>query len=177
MRRRKSASNVLGHEGAAMTPRKAQATQQQVADGQSTIPPPRPSEVRRKAVNPHSADPLEHALVSRPVWDSREPDPGVHELLYRFAVGDELGALAAAETTLDGRKVPALTVSYDVLDEIEIDHNTAHVLACVDGMTPLSRVVENCGLGRVEALRTMCELIERRLVVLRSPKSDIPASR
>jgi hypothetical protein len=44
------------------------------------------------------------------------------------------------------------------------------VLACVDGMTTLSCVVENCGLGRVEALRTLCELVERRLVVLRSPR-------
>jgi hypothetical protein len=152
-----------------MNPRKAQATQAKV-DGQSTIPPPRPSGTRRRMLAPASVDPLESALLGRPVWDSRDPDPAVHELLYRFAVGDELGALAAAETLLDGQRVPALTVSYDVLDEIEIDQETAHVLACVDGMTTLSCVVENCGLGRVEALRTLCELVERRLVVLRSPR-------
>jgi hypothetical protein len=141
-------------------------------DQRPTIPPPakRPSGMRRKAHDLSSLDPLEEALLSRPLWDSREPEPAVHELLYRFAVGDEAGAIAAAELLLDGRRVPALTVSLDVLDELELDHRAALILAQVDGTTPLSEVlIESC-LERGDALRTLCELVERRILVLRAPK-------
>lgn len=141
-------------------------------DQRPTIPPPalRPSGLRRKAAVLPSLDPLEEALLSRPLWDSREPEPVVHEILYRFAVGDEVGAIAAAELLLDGRRAPALTVSFDVLDELELDHRAALVLAQVDGTTPLSRVLDDSGLCRGDAIRTLCELVERRILVLRAPK-------
>jgi hypothetical protein len=141
-------------------------------DQRPTIPPPpkRPSGLRRKAAVLPSLDPLEEALLSRPVWDSREPEPVVHEILYRFAMGDEVGAIAAADLLLDGRRAPALTVSLDVLDELELDHRAALVLAYVDGTTPLSRVVRDSGLERGDAVRTVCELVERRILVLRAPK-------
>jgi hypothetical protein len=141
-------------------------------DQRPTIPPPalRPSGLRRKASVACSLDPLEEALLSRPLWDSREPEPAVHELLYRFAVGDEVGAIAAAELLLDGRRVPALTVSRDVLDELELDHRAALVLAQVDGATPLSRVLRDSCLDRGDALRTVCELVERHILMLRDPK-------
>lgn len=141
------------------------------ADTRPTIPPPgrRPSGMRRKASLAPAVDALEEALLSRPVWDSREPEPCVHEILYRFAIGDEVGAVAAAELLLDGRRVPALTVSTDVLDEIELDHRAVLVLAHVDGATPLSGVIASCGLSRPEAIRTWCELVERRIAVLRPP--------
>ncbi|HEY6462380.1 MAG TPA: hypothetical protein VIY73_19565 [Polyangiaceae bacterium] len=115
-------------------------------------------------------DPLEEALLSRPLWDSREPEPAVHEILYRFTVGDEVGAIAAAGLLLDGRRVPALTVSLDVLDELPLDHRAALVLAQVDGTTPLSRVLEDSCLERGTALRTLCELVERHILVLRQPR-------
>jgi hypothetical protein len=127
----------------------------------------RPSGVRHKAVLAPATDPLEEALITRPLWDSREPEPAVHELLYRFAVGDEVGALAAAEQLLDGQRVPALTVSWDVLDEIPVEYHAALVLARVDGATRLSRVLGECGLSPAEALRTFCELVERRILTLR----------
>jgi hypothetical protein len=141
-------------------------------DQRPTIPPPpmRPSGLRRKAAVLSSLDPLEEALLSRPLWDSREPEPVVHEILYRFTVGDEVGAIAAADLLLDGRSAPALTVSLDVLDELELDHRAALVLARVDGTTPLSRVLCDTGLGRGDAIRTVCELVERRILVLRAPK-------
>jgi hypothetical protein len=124
--------------------------------------------VRPKAPEASSPDPLEEALLSRPLWDSREPEPAVHEILYRFAMGDEVGAIAAADLLLEGRRVPALTVSLDVLDELELDHRAALVLAHVDGTTDLSGVLRCCCLGRGEALRTVCDLVERRILVLRS---------
>jgi len=132
-------------------------------------PPPRPSGVRRKAQpGPSRLDPLESALLARPLWDSREPEPAIHELLYRFAVGDEVGAIAAADLLLDGRRVPALTVSLAVLDELELDHRADMVLAHADGATPLSQVLAACGLDRAAALRTLCDLVERRILVLRN---------
>lgn len=91
----------------------------------------------------------------------------MHEILYRFSVGDEAGAIAAGDILLDGRRAPALTVTYDVLDELELDQLAAMILAKVDGTTSLSRVLRDCGLDRAAALRTLCDLVERRIVVLR----------
>jgi hypothetical protein len=113
-------------------------------------------------------DPLEEALIARPLWDSREPEPAIHEILYRFSVGDAVGAIAAADLLLDGRRAPALTVSVDVLDELDLDHRAAVFLANVDGTTPLSRVLVDSGLDLDQGVRTVCELVERRIIVLRS---------
>jgi hypothetical protein len=141
-------------------------------DPRPTNRPPavRPSGMRRKAPPFTSLDPLEEALLSRPLWDSREPEPTVHEVLYRFMMGDQVGAIAAADLLLDGRRVPALTVSIDVLDEIDLDYRAALVLAHVDNATSLSGVLASSGLTHGEALRTVCELVERRIVVLRPPR-------
>ncbi len=141
-------------------------------DQRPTVPPPprRPSGLRRKARPVVALDPLEEALLARPLWDSREPEPAVHEILYRFAVGDEVGAVAATRVLLDGRRAPALTVSFDVLDELVLDYRATLFLSYVDGTTTLSWIIERCGLGPTDAVRTMCELVERRIIVLRSPR-------
>jgi hypothetical protein len=131
------------------------------------VPPRRPSGIQMKAPLPSRSDPLEGALLTRPVWDSRRPEPAIHEILYRLSVGDDAGAIAAADALLEGKRVPALTVSADVLDELELDGAAAQLLAHVDGLTPLSRVLYACHLERACALRTLCDLVERRIVVLR----------
>ena len=138
-------------------------------DQRPTVPPPprRPSGLRRKARPVLALDPLEEALLARPLWDSREPEPAVHEILYRFSVGDEVAAVAAARVLLDGRSVPALTVSFDVLDELVLDYRATLLLAHVDGTTPLSWILDASGLGSRDAVRTLCELVERRIIVLR----------
>jgi hypothetical protein len=117
-----------------------------------------------------SLDPLEEALLARPLWDSREPEPAIHEILYRFSVGDEVGAVAAAKLLLDGRSAPALTVSFDVLDELVLDYRATLLLARMDGTTSLSGVLDDCGLDTSDAVRTVCELVERRIIVLRPPR-------
>ena len=141
-------------------------------DQRPTVPPPpaRPSGLRRRARPQASLDPLEEALLSRPVWDSREPEPAIHEILYRLEMGDEAGAVAAVGVLLDGRLVPALTVSFDVQGELQLDPRAVVFLARVDGATPLSRVLRDCGLGDVWGVRTLCDLVERRLLVLRAPR-------
>jgi hypothetical protein len=85
-------------------------------------------------------------------------------------MGDEAGAVAAARLLLDGRRAPALTVSLDVLDELALDHRAAVFLAGVDGTTPLSGLLRTCGLESAEAVRTVCELVERHIIVLREPR-------
>jgi len=79
-----------------------------------------------------------------------------------------VGLVAAAELLLDGRRAPALTVSLDVLDELDLDHRAAVLLGQVDGTTPLSQLLRDCGLEMAQAVRTLCELVERRIIVLRS---------
>ncbi len=115
-----------------------------------------------------AVDPLELALLARPSCALREPDPGVRDILRRLAAGDEAGAMAAANRLTASRPVPAVTVSFDVLDEIELDDCAALVLAHIDGRTELSRVLNGCELPLAEGLRTLCALIERRIVVLRA---------
>jgi hypothetical protein len=147
-------------------------------DSRPTLPPPRrASGVLRKAHPARALDPLEEALLSRPLWDSRDPEPAVHEILYRFSLGDEVGAVAAADLLLDGRRAPALTVSLDVLDELNIDPRAALVLSYMDDVTPLSRVITDCGLARGDAVRTVCELVERRIIVLRTLPAATAAAR
>jgi hypothetical protein len=139
-------------------------------DERPTSRPPPPSGLRRKARAVAVLDPLEQAFLARPLWDSREPEPAIHEILYRFSVGDAAGAVAAAQLLLDGRRAPAFTVSMDVLDELELDHPAVVFLAKVDGTTPLSRVLQDCGLEMCDGLRTVCELVERRIIVLRASR-------
>jgi hypothetical protein len=40
----------------------------------------------------------------------------------------------------------------------------------VDATTPLSRVLAASRLPRGDAIRTMCDLVERHILVLRAPK-------
>jgi hypothetical protein len=79
-----------------------------------------------------------------------------------------VGAVAAADLLLDGRRAPALTVSLDVLDELDLDHSAAVFLGQVDGTTPLSQMLRECGLDCEQAVRTLCELVERHIIVLRA---------
>ncbi len=145
-------------------------------DERPTVPPPpmlgarRPSGMRRKARPLEPLDALEEALLARPLWDSREPEPAIHEILYRLEMGDEVGAVASVGLLLDGRRVPAFTVSLDILDELSLDHRAVLFLGHVDGTTPLSRVMAQCGLEPVDALRTLCDLVERRIILLRAPR-------
>jgi hypothetical protein len=118
---------------------------------------------------PH-VDPLEEALLARCPCSSRTPDAGVRALLRTFASSGEcsdIGEISDAELAASGRLVPRLTVSPDVLDELELDRCAALVLSHIDGRAGLSQVLNRCGLPRTASLRTLCVLIERHIVVIR----------
>jgi hypothetical protein len=131
----------------------------------------RPSPDDRDRAQPRtSLDPLEEALLARCPCSSRTPDAGQRALLRTFASsaeGNDLGAVSDTELAAWGRLVPRVTVSPDVLDELELDHCAALVLAHIDGRAGLSQVLDTCGLPLTAALRTLCVLVERHIVVIR----------
>jgi hypothetical protein len=141
---------------------------QHAGDG---IPYP-PSGTRRTtsaSYNPgaHAVDPIEEALLARSPWVFSEPDGAVRELLERLAVGDEEGAIATVRLIAAEHPLLVATVSADVLDEIELDRCAALFLAHIDGRAELSRVLVTCPLAEADCVRTLCELIDRRIVALR----------
>jgi hypothetical protein len=91
----------------------------------------------------------------------------VRELLERLALGDEEGAIATVRRMAAEHPLLVATVSADVLDEIELDRCAALFLAHIDGRAELSRVLVTCPLAEVDCVRTLCELIDRRIVALR----------
>jgi hypothetical protein len=141
-------------------------------DDRPTTPPP--ATATRSGILPKndSAPTLEGFEEPRPLcplWDSREPEPAVHEILYRFALGDWAGAIAAADLLLEGRRVPALCLPLDFLQELEVelDYKAYLLLAQVDGKTPLSEVLAHSFLSYGDALHTFCSLVEQRIILLR----------
>jgi hypothetical protein len=112
-------------------------------------------------------DPVEEALLSRTPCGFSETNLAVREARQRLAFGDEAGATAALRLIAAGHPILVTTVSADVLDEIELDRCAALFLAHIDGRADLSRVLSACPLSEVECVRTLCELIERRIVAIR----------
>lgn len=91
----------------------------------------------------------------------------VDELLYRFAVGDREGAVAAAGVILDRSHVPLLLAAGSELADAMLDARARWLLPFIDGLTPLALVLDHCGLPRADALEAFCELLERGIVALR----------
>ena len=65
---------------------------------------------------------------------------------------------------------PRRRVGEIVLDELVLDTRATLFLSFVDGATPLSWILGACGLDSGSAMRTLCELVERRILVLRPPR-------
>jgi len=142
------------------------------SDRTGGVPPDPPSGTQPTASAPRRAagrpvDPVEEALLARGPWGVSSTDLGVRDARQRLAFGDEEGATAALRLIAAGHPVLVTTVSPDVLDEIELDRCAALFLAHIDGRADLSRVLGACPLSPVECVRTLCELIERRIVEIR----------
>ena len=101
------------------------------------------------------------------VKDVRDELAPLHELLYRFEVGDHKGALAAAETLLDRSLVPTILVPTELLPAMALDPRAALLVTCVDGTTSLESVLEASTLPMLDGLRALCELLDRGVVALR----------
>jgi hypothetical protein len=91
----------------------------------------------------------------------------VDELLYRFSVGDTAGAVDAALELLDEDPIPIVAVPADVMSEMVLEHHASYLLSFVDGQAPLDEIIKATGLPLVEALRAVCELIDKAVIALR----------
>jgi hypothetical protein len=139
-------------------------------DSEYTPYPPsgtQPTAYKSYRAGAHSIDPVEEALLVRTPWGFSESDLAVRDARRRLDLGDQAGAIAAVRLVAAGRPVPVATVSADVLDELELDRCAALFLAHIDGRADLSRVMGACPLTEVDCVRTLCELISRRIVALR----------
>ena len=106
------------------------------------IPPERPSGVRTKAapvLDRHERPTLPPPGKSE---KSARVDAPLHELLYRFHVGDHKGALAAASELLDRTLVPVVIVPRAFRRTMPFDHHEAAVLSAVDDTRTLEEVIE-----------------------------------
>jgi hypothetical protein len=91
----------------------------------------------------------------------------VDEILYRFSVGDLTGALAAAESLLDGRCVPVVIVSEVLISAMRLEHEEQFVLPFVDGHSSLEDILRASGLPMLDSLRAISVLLEKNVISLR----------
>ena len=90
----------------------------------------------------------------------------VDELLYRMAMGDSSGALDAAQDLFDARYVPVLVLPPLGSSDIRLGYREQLLLTLIDGNAPLSEVLEGSGLELLDALRALCELLEKDVVTV-----------
>ncbi len=120
-----------------------------------------------------SVDGARSAESDRPTWRPSEVrkralvDVPLDELLYRFAMGDREGAVHAAETVLAASQVPAIRDPRRAAGDGDLDACARWLIPFVVGVTPLDRVRAESGLPLPVALQAFCELLERKIVVLR----------
>jgi hypothetical protein len=90
----------------------------------------------------------------------------VDELLYRMAMGDSAGALDAAQALFDARYVPVLILPPLGLGESTLGYREELLLSLVDGKASLPEVIDGSGLEMLDALRALCELIEKDVIAV-----------
>lgn len=120
-------------------------------------------------------------------------DTPLHDLKDRFAIGDFSGALEVAEKILaespDDVEVQTLAQKCrDVLSDmytsrivsmdrplhvlmgtdqirwLSLDHRAGFLLAMIDGVTTVDELLDVSGMSRFEALRLICDLLEKNVV-------------
>jgi hypothetical protein len=125
----------------------------------------------------------------------RMGDDPIEEMRECFSSGDYAGALAMTDRVLAAQPDHALARAFrtDCLAALEdvfafrlgsldrvpvvvtppadtegspVDHRTGFLLHLIDGSTTLEAIVDVCGMPRTDALRILCELVQRGTVVL-----------
>jgi len=112
-----------------------------------------------------STDPRDRP-TARPSGHAVSELAPLHELLYKFEVGDHLGALATAEALLDAHLVPTALHAFEPPETL--DPTALLLLTFVDGRTTLERVLDASEIPMLDALRALCDLVEWGVVALRS---------
>lgn len=117
------------------------------------------------------------------------------EMRDRFAMGDFSGALAMAEEILGhapGQKEatslaekcrevlfdmygsrltnldepPRLLMTADQLRWLSLDHRAGFLLSMVDGQSTLEEILDVSGMSRLDAMRILCELLDRKVITI-----------
>lgn len=120
------------------------------------------------------------------------------EMADRFALGDFSGSLTIAELILGTRADdpaaakyasacrekleqlyvsrlgsfaarPKLTVADTNVRWLGLDHRAGFLLSRVDGDSTVEEIVDTSGMPRLEALRTLCDLLDLRAIALSAP--------
>lgn len=118
------------------------------------------------------------------------------EMRERLTLGDFAGALELAERLVgeapgddeamrtarecretltelyEGRlgsldRVPFVVVARDELRFLSLDHRAGFLLSHIDGVSPLDSILDVSGMPRLDALRILVELVQKRVVSLR----------
>jgi len=156
-----------------MIPKAARAARaQSTATGRAPIRTAPPSGVRDVASASSTRPP---ASRGRFTWFSKiglqgAPPPEVatliHDLLDRFEAGDYRGALAASDTLLEPGHIVVPVAFFGQAGARDLDARALHILQLTIARPTLEELVETSGLPLLEALRTVCELLERGLLGL-----------
>jgi len=122
-------------------------------------------------------------------------DPAA-EMRERFSLGDYTGALEMSElilaeepgnleaaecgescrTVLEGmfaaklgplNRVPMVVVPRTQMRWLSIDHRAGFILSLVDGSSSVDMILDVCGMPKLDALRILHELVQRKIVAFR----------
>lgn len=64
-------------------------------------------------------------------------------------------------------RVPYVVVARDELRFLALDHRAGFLLSHIDGVSPLDSILDVSGMPRLDALRILVELVQKRVVSLR----------
>lgn len=155
-------------------------------------PPAAPTEASPTGTDGSALDLVEQARPSSLHADHAQ------EMADRFALGDFSGALVVAELILGQRPSdpaaaryaqasrekleqlygsrlgslqarPRVVVAEANIRWLGLDHRAGFILSRVDGHSTIEEIVDTSGMPRLEALRTLCDLIDLRAIALDQP--------
>lgn len=63
-------------------------------------------------------------------------------------------------------KIPSTAIGGPPLHDLRLDHRAGFILSLIDGMSPISTILDMCPLARAEALAVLFALVEDRIIVL-----------
>jgi hypothetical protein len=89
-----------------------------------------------------------------------------------MGVGDQSGVLDAAEELLADGVVVRIVLPPEVIATMMLEYRESMLLAYVSGSSTLKQVIQETGLEMIDALRALCELVDRRIVVLHEADSE-----
>jgi hypothetical protein len=127
------------------------------------------------------------------IFDKADPEAEMNE---RFTIGDFAGALRVAEellasdpkredatriareskshllTQYEARlgsldRVPAVVMGVSGLRDLAIDHRAGFLLSHIDGVSSLETILDVSGMPRLDAVKILVELVQKRVVALR----------